>query len=172
MKRGRITVDKSASVSGNACIRTWKDKKNTYRTALLVRRRIHWGTGRFCFCALPIFCLVRKVLLLYNDESSVSDCNFLENFQKNHSRRSILSSRFDAAAVRFVPVRFALSPLTLHPGSKLFPSQRRRQINAGNATGSASNRKKAKNHLRMVIARKGALGAYRHLDVVWLCRVD
>lgn len=27
---------------------------------LFVRRRIHWGIGRFCFCALASFCLVRK----------------------------------------------------------------------------------------------------------------
>ena len=31
-----------------------------YRMVLLVRRRIHCGIGRFCFCALASFCLVRK----------------------------------------------------------------------------------------------------------------
>jgi hypothetical protein len=31
---------------------------------LLVLRRIHWGMGRFCFCAFASFCLVRKVLWL------------------------------------------------------------------------------------------------------------
>jgi hypothetical protein len=31
-----------------------------------VLKRIHWGMGRFCFCALASFCLVRKVLWLYN----------------------------------------------------------------------------------------------------------
>lgn len=33
-----------------------------YLMVLLVRRRIHWGIGRFCFCALASFCLVRKDL--------------------------------------------------------------------------------------------------------------
>jgi hypothetical protein len=31
---------------------------------LLVLRRIHWGIGRFWRWALPIFCLVRKLLWL------------------------------------------------------------------------------------------------------------
>jgi hypothetical protein len=33
-----------------------------YLMVLLVLRRIHWGMGRFCFCAFASFCLVRKVL--------------------------------------------------------------------------------------------------------------
>ena len=37
-------------------------RERAYRTELLVRRRIHWGTGRFCFCDLASFCLVRKDL--------------------------------------------------------------------------------------------------------------
>lgn len=37
-------------------------KKNSpiYLMVLPVRRRIHWGIGRFCFWALASFCLVRK----------------------------------------------------------------------------------------------------------------
>jgi hypothetical protein len=34
----------------------------SYRMVLPVRRRIHWGIGRFCFCALASFCFVRKDL--------------------------------------------------------------------------------------------------------------
>lgn len=36
----------------------------SYLMVLPVRRRIHWGMGRFCFCALASFCFVRKVLWL------------------------------------------------------------------------------------------------------------
>jgi hypothetical protein len=32
----------------------------SYLMVLLVLRRIHWGMGRFCFCARASFCLVRK----------------------------------------------------------------------------------------------------------------
>lgn len=42
--------------------------RRAYRTELLVRRRIHWGTGRFCFCDLASFCLVRKDLRLCEEE--------------------------------------------------------------------------------------------------------
>lgn len=35
-----------------------------YRMVLPVRRRIHWGIGRFCFWALASFCLVRNDLWL------------------------------------------------------------------------------------------------------------
>lgn len=42
----------------------------SYLMVLPVLRRIHWGIGRFCFCALASFCLVRKVLLLYCTLSS------------------------------------------------------------------------------------------------------
>ena len=37
---------------------------SSYLMVLPVRRRIHWGMGRFCFCALASFCFVRKVLWL------------------------------------------------------------------------------------------------------------
>lgn len=40
-----------------------------YRMVLFVRSLIHWGTGRFCFCALASFCLVRNDLWLYPDAS-------------------------------------------------------------------------------------------------------
>lgn len=36
----------------------------SYRMVLSVRRRIHWGMGRFCFFALASFCFVRKDLWL------------------------------------------------------------------------------------------------------------
>lgn len=36
----------------------------SYRMVLPVRRRIHWGMGRFCFWALASFCLVLKVFWL------------------------------------------------------------------------------------------------------------
>lgn len=36
----------------------------SYRMVLSVRRRIHWGIGRFCFFALASFCFVRKDLWL------------------------------------------------------------------------------------------------------------
>lgn len=39
--------------------------KGTYRIVLPVRRRIHCGIGRFCFCALASFCFVRKDLWDY-----------------------------------------------------------------------------------------------------------
>ena len=32
---------------------------------LPVRIRIHWGIGRFCFCALASFCFVRNDLWLW-----------------------------------------------------------------------------------------------------------
>jgi hypothetical protein len=32
----------------------------SYLIVLFVLRRIHWGMGRFCFCARASFCLVRK----------------------------------------------------------------------------------------------------------------
>ncbi len=35
-----------------------------YLMVLPVLRRIHWGIGRFCFCALASFCFTRKVLWL------------------------------------------------------------------------------------------------------------
>lgn len=38
---------------------------DSYLMVLPVRRRIHWGIGRFCFCAFASFCLVRKVLWLW-----------------------------------------------------------------------------------------------------------
>ena len=37
----------------------------TYRIVLPVLSLIHCGIGRFCFCALASFCLVRKVLWDY-----------------------------------------------------------------------------------------------------------
>lgn len=40
---------------------------------LSVRRRIHWGMGRFCFFALASFCLVRKDLWL---------CIVVKNFDR------------------------------------------------------------------------------------------
>lgn len=36
----------------------------SYLMVLPVRRRIHWGMGRFCFCAFASFCFVLKVLWL------------------------------------------------------------------------------------------------------------
>lgn len=36
--------------------------RKTYLMVLPVRRRIHCGIGRFCFCFLARICLVRKVL--------------------------------------------------------------------------------------------------------------
>jgi len=33
-----------------------------YLMVLPVLRRIHWGMGRFCFCARASFCLVRNDL--------------------------------------------------------------------------------------------------------------
>lgn len=36
--------------------------EKTHRIVLPVRRRIHWGIGRFCFWALASFCFVRKDL--------------------------------------------------------------------------------------------------------------
>lgn len=36
----------------------------SYLMVLPVLRRIHCGIGRFCFCALASFCLVRKDLWL------------------------------------------------------------------------------------------------------------
>lgn len=41
-----------------------RNKGAIYLMVLLVRRRIHWGMGRFWRWALASFCLVRKVLLL------------------------------------------------------------------------------------------------------------
>jgi hypothetical protein len=38
--------------------------QEAYLMVLPVRRRIHWGMGRFCFCALASFILVRKDLWL------------------------------------------------------------------------------------------------------------
>jgi len=43
----------------------------SYLMVLPVRRRIHCGIGRFCFCALASFCFVRKDLWLY-DEGDVN----------------------------------------------------------------------------------------------------
>lgn len=40
---------------------------------LPVRRRIHCGIGRFCFCALASFCLVRKDLWLLGTVSRLSE---------------------------------------------------------------------------------------------------
>jgi hypothetical protein len=34
--------------------------REPYLMVLPVLRRIHWGMGRFCFCAFASFCLVRK----------------------------------------------------------------------------------------------------------------
>lgn len=45
------------------CLVLWFSDQ-PYLMVLPVRRRIHWGMGRFCFCALASFCLVRKVLWL------------------------------------------------------------------------------------------------------------
>lgn len=44
----------------------WGTSRGTqsYRMVLSVRRRIHWGIGRFCFFALASFCFVRKDLWL------------------------------------------------------------------------------------------------------------
>lgn len=42
-----------------------KKKKKLYKTHRIVfpvRNRIHWGIGRFCFCAFASFCFVRKDL--------------------------------------------------------------------------------------------------------------
>ena len=39
--------------------------QSSYLILLLVRRRIHCGSGRFCFCALASFCFVRKDLWLW-----------------------------------------------------------------------------------------------------------
>lgn len=39
-------------------------KCQSYRMVLPVRRRIHWGMGRFWFFALASFCFVRKDLWL------------------------------------------------------------------------------------------------------------
>jgi hypothetical protein len=38
-----------------------------YLIVLFVLRRIHWGMGRFCFCARASFCLVRKDFWLCSD---------------------------------------------------------------------------------------------------------
>ena len=41
----------------------WISKRSkTYRIVFPVRNRIHWGIGRFCFCAFASFCFVRKDL--------------------------------------------------------------------------------------------------------------
>lgn len=37
-------------------------QETTHRIVFPVRRRIHWGMGRFCFWALASFCFVRKDL--------------------------------------------------------------------------------------------------------------
>lgn len=48
----------------------------TYLIVLPVRRRIHCGIGRFCFCALASFCFVRKDLWLYIRDHTLASCLF------------------------------------------------------------------------------------------------
>ena len=43
---------------------------------LFVRRRIHCGMGRFCFCALASFCLVRNDLWDCGGRGRVSEGDF------------------------------------------------------------------------------------------------
>lgn len=43
---------------------SFEEGRRAYRMVLPVRRRIHWGIGRFCFWALASFCLVRNDLWL------------------------------------------------------------------------------------------------------------
>ena len=45
-----------------SALRREVEEASTYRMVLPVRRRIHCGIGRFCFCALASFCFVRKDL--------------------------------------------------------------------------------------------------------------
>ena len=55
-----------------------------YRMVLPVRRRIHWGIGRFCFWALASFCLVRNDLWLCNGGKETT-CQPV--VPREHSRR-------------------------------------------------------------------------------------
>ena len=43
-------------------MRKRRSELETYRIVLPVRRRIHCGIGRFCFCAFASFCFVRNDL--------------------------------------------------------------------------------------------------------------
>lgn len=50
--------------SSSNCIQIQMDvSRVTYLIVFPVLNRIHWGIGRFCFCALASFCFVRKDLL-------------------------------------------------------------------------------------------------------------
>ena len=54
----------AARASGGRICRLNRAAGEAYRTVLPVRSLIHCGTGRFCFCAFAIFCLVRNDLWL------------------------------------------------------------------------------------------------------------
>jgi hypothetical protein len=69
---------------------------------LPVRRRIHWGMGRFCFWALASFCLVRKDLWLCGREELVS---LLSSEAKIHD----IDARRSPQPMRTIAYRFVLS---------------------------------------------------------------
>lgn len=60
----------------------------SYRMVLSVRRRIHWGMGRFCFFALASFCFVRKDLWLCGRSWPVSVVVSHDEVPFSHDRAS------------------------------------------------------------------------------------
>jgi hypothetical protein len=55
-----FVIAQDAALDAKLHASSWADGGASYLMVLLVLRRIHWGMGRFCFCALASFCLVRK----------------------------------------------------------------------------------------------------------------
>ncbi len=58
---------------------------------LPVRRRIHCGIGRFCFCALASFCFVRKDLWDCGSVRSVENRNELDRKGLAYRHREVFA---------------------------------------------------------------------------------
>lgn len=59
-----VTADAMPARNALCVVMEYISWDQSYRMVLSVRRRIHWGIGRFCFLALASFCFVRKDLWL------------------------------------------------------------------------------------------------------------